>query len=306
MKSSIHLLDILKDCALCPRECHVDRTQGMIGYCGQTDDIMAARAALHMWEEPCISGTDGSGTVFFSGCPLGCVYCQNNTIASGKSGMKISLERLSEIFLELQEKGAHNINLVTPTHFIPQIAHSLSSIREQGLHIPVVYNTGSYEKPESLRLLDGLIDIYLPDLKYFSPQLGSRYSNAPDYFEHATDAIAEMYRQVGHPVFDDSTGLMKRGLIIRHLVLPEQTDDSKQVLRYLYQTYGDNIYISIMNQYTPVLSSNFFPELSRAVSKKEYDTVVDYAISIGIENGFIQEDETASESFIPPFDYEGL
>lgn len=297
---------LMKSCTLCPRECRADRAHGKPGYCGQGSEITAARAALHMWEEPCISGENGSGAVFFSGCPLRCVYCQNHDIAMGKTGKTISIKRLSEIFLELQTQNANNINLVTPTHFVPQIAEALRLSKENGLHIPIVYNTSGYEKAETLRLLDGLIDIYLPDCKYVSTALSSRYSNAPDYFAVVQNALAEMYRQTGKPVLDKTTELMKRGMIVRHLVLPGCTEDSKAVIKYLYETYGDHIYISIMNQYTPVKKFADYPELNRTLTAQEYDEVVDYAIGLGVENGFIQEGETCLESFIPPFDCQGI
>lgn len=304
------LLSMLENCALCPRRCHVNRRAGQIGYCGQSEDLMAARAALHFWEEPCISGTAGSGTVFFSGCSLRCAFCQNHNIAIGKAGQIISIDRLADIFLELQEKGAHNINLVTPTHFIPQIIIALENAKNRGLTIPILYNTGSYEEISSLRLLDGLIDIYLPDLKYYSSELSAQFSNAPDYFEKATAAIAEMYRQVGPPVFADisaSAGtLLKRGMIVRHLLLPGQTKDSKKILRYLHDTYGDDIYVSIMNQYTPLSHVADIPELNHRVAKEEYERVLLFAERIGIRNGFEQEGSAAVESFIPEFDGEGL
>ncbi len=298
--------NFLKDCTLCPRRCHADRLSGQTGYCGQTAEITAARAALHFWEEPCLSGYRGSGTVFFSGCNLRCVFCQNHDIALGRAGQSVSVPRLTEIFLELQTKGAHNINLVTPTHFIPQIALALDAARQQGLLLPVVYNTGSYEEPDALRLLEGLVDIYLPDLKYFSPELSKRFSQAPDYFEKAAAALAEMYRQVGPPLFTDENGLLQRGMIVRHLVLPGQTRDSKKILRYLYETYGDNIYISIMNQYTPLPQVAHIPELNRRVTSEEYDRVLHFARRLGISNGFRQEGSAAAESFIPAFDGEGL
>lgn len=307
-------------CTLCPRNCCIDRSSGQTGFCGQTNEIKAARAALHMWEEPCISGTQGSGTVFFSGCTLRCVYCQNASIAIGKSGKIISTERLSEIFLELQNQGANNINLVTPTQFVPQIARALEHSKSHGLTLPVVYNTGSYEHVETLRRMDGLVDVYLPDLKYYSSELSMRYSHAKDYFAVASKAIAEMFRQTGAPVFNEAPlessdeslsdyetmPLITRGVIVRHLVLPGCTDDSKKVIEYLYNTYGNRIYISIMNQYTPIAALPDYPELNRKITTKEYDTVVDYAISLGVENGFIQEGETAQESFIPPFDLTGI
>lgn len=298
--------DSMIDCTLCPRACHVNRLNGQIGYCGQTAGIMAARASLHYWEEPCISGTSGSGTVFFSGCNLRCVFCQNHNIALGKAGRIISPDHLVEIFLQLQEQGANNINLVTPTHFLPQIAMALEQAKQQGLSIPIVYNTGSYESPEALRHLQGLVDIYLPDLKYFSTELSSAYSHAPDYFHVACRAIEEMYRQTGDPVIDPDSGLMKRGMIVRHLILPGQTKDSKKILRYLHETYGDHIYISIMNQYTPLPQVDDMEPLNRTVTPEEYDRVLTFAERIGIEQGFRQEGSAASESFIPEFDQRGL
>lgn len=297
----------LSDCTLCPRECHVNRNAGEIGYCGQTAILKAARAALHFWEEPCLSGTNGSGAVFFSGCNLRCVYCQNHEIAQGLSGLEISTSRLSDIFLELQEKGAHNINLVTPTHFVPQIITALQAAKKQGLFIPVIYNSSAYEKTDTLKMLDGLIDIYLPDLKYQNADLSERYSHAPDYFHTAVRAIDEMVRQVGTPVFtDDADPLMKKGVIVRHLLLPGCEKDTRRILRYLHETYKNDIYVSIMNQYTPLPQVGSIPGLNRKISSREYEKIVDFAISIGIENGFIQEGETASESYIPPFDYEGI
>lgn len=296
----------MSDCTLCPRRCHADRAAGKTGFCGQTAQLRAARAALHFWEEPCISGDCGSGTVFFSGCSLQCIFCQNHEIALGESGKPISVERLSQIFLELQEKGAANINLVTAGHFIPQVCRALELSKADGLSIPIVYNTGSYEEVASLRLLEGLVDIWLPDLKYFSGDLSARYSSAPDYFQVATAAIAEMFRQTPAAVFDPETGLMQRGIIVRHLMLPGQAADSKKLLRHLHTTYGDAIYISIMNQYTPLAGVSGIPELNRRVTPEEYRRVLDFADRIDIENGFMQEDGTAAESFIPPFDYEGI
>ncbi len=295
---------LLEHCTLCPRQCGADRAHGQTGYCGQTSVLSAARASLHQWEEPCLSEGRGSGTVFFSGCTLGCIYCQNHNIALGHTGKQISTSRLAEIFLELQQKGANNINLVTPTHFVPQIADALILAKKDGLHLPIVYNTSGYEKTTTLQLLDGLIDIYLPDCKYVSSELSLRYSNAGDYFNVTCKALQEMYRQVGDPVFDTS-GLMQRGMIVRHLILPGSTEDSKKVVEYLYRTFGDHIFISLMNQYTPVLVHKY-PELNRTLTDAEYDEVVDYAISLGVENGFIQEGKTCLESFIPDFNCEGI
>ena len=294
-------------CFCCPRKCGADRKKGSpteTGYCGVSDVVKVARAALHFWEEPCISGVEGSGTVFFSGCNLRCVYCQNAEIAAGVRGKEISVERLGEIFLELQKKGANNINLVTPSHYYKQIKEALLLVKDK-LHIPVVANTSSYDAVEELKELEGFVDIYLADFKYVDNFLAKKYSHAADYPEVAKNALSEMFRQVGEPVFDDDEK-MKKGMIVRHLILPGYTKDSKEVLRYLYETYGDRIYVSIMNQYTPLCDKEKYPELSRKVTEEEYEEVVDYAIALGIENGFIQEGETAEESFIPAFDGEGV
>lgn len=296
---------LLTSCTLCPRLCRVDRTAGRTGRCHASADLTVARAALHMWEEPCITGEGGSGTVFFSGCGLGCIYCQNQAISGGKAGKIISTERLGEIFLELQQKGAENINLVTPTHYTPKVIEALDCAKAQGLSIPIVYNLGGYELPEILRLYEGIVDVWLPDFKYMSEQAGRDYSGAPDYSVWAKRSLAEMVRQQPAPVFD-GRGIMRRGVIVRHLLLPGGLADSKKVVEYLYRTYGDTIYISIMNQYTPVRQFERFPELNRRVTEKEYDELVDYAIDLGVENGFIQEGGTASESFIPEFDNEGV
>lgn len=306
MTTDIFLHTQMQDCTLCPRDCHANRISGPLGYCGQTSELTAARAALHFWEEPCISGTNGSGTVFFSGCNLRCVFCQNHDIALGEKGKGISLNRLADIFMELQEQGAHNINLVTPSHFIPQIRHALLQAKSKGLTLPIVYNTGSYEKVSSLHMLEGLIDIYLPDLKYFSSELSNAYSHASDYFQKATTAIEEMVRQVGKPQFDPDTGLMKKGVIVRHLLLPGQTKDSKKILRYLHETYQNDIYVSIMNQYTPLPHVSAISELNRRVSSEEYERLLRFAEKIGINQGYMQEGSTADESFIPAFDYEGI
>lgn len=292
-------------CRLCPRSCGVNRRSGIRGRCGMTERVKVARAALHMWEEPCISGERGSGTVFFSGCGLGCVYCQNQEIARGLAGREVTVGELADIFLRLQDKGAANINLVTAGHFLGQVIEALEAAKSRGLQIPVVYNSGGYERAEAIRQLEGLADIYLPDMKYRSGELSKRYSDAEDYFEAASEALREMVRQTGAAVFDGD-GMMRRGVIVRHLLLPGCLEDSKQVIRYLYETYGDRIYISIMNQYTPLPHVAAWPELNRRVTEAEYDELVDYAIGLGVENGFIQEGDTASESFIPPFDLEGV
>ena len=298
-------------CRLCKRECDAERKSGNTGYCGESDGLWVARAALHPWEEPCICGGAGSGAVFFCGCPLHCVYCQNAAIstghASGEASPKcITPHHLSEIFLSLQEQGACNINLITPTQYIPEIILALKEAKKEGLTVPVVYNTGSYEKPEVLRALQGLVDIYLPDLKYYSVRLSTKYSAAPDYFETASAAIAEMVRQTGKPVMDSQTGLMRSGVIVRHMMLPGHLADSKKVLSYLHETYGDDVLLSIMSQYTPIKYFPDMPELNRRVSHKEYNALIDYCLSIGIENGYIQEGEAAESSFIPSFCGEGV
>lgn len=299
------LQTMLKECHLCPRNCGVDRLAGQKGFCGVDAGIMVARAALHMWEEPCISGKEGSGAVFFSGCSLGCVFCQNRTISKGQSGKVITVEHLTELFLDLQAQKANNINLVTAGHFLPQVREALILAKEQGLTIPVVYNSSGYEKAEMLRYLEGLVDIYLPDLKYLEADLAGKYSHAKDYPEVAMKALEEMVRQVRMPEFDER-GMMKKGVIVRHLLLPGHVRNSKKVLEYLYGTYGDQIYISLMNQYTPMPAMKDDPQLSRKVTDREYDRLLDHAISFGVTNCFIQEGETAKESFIPEFNGEGV
>ncbi|MCR5154078.1 MAG: radical SAM protein [Lachnospiraceae bacterium] len=290
-------------CFDCPRKCGVERDK-RIGYCKAPAKVKIARAALHFWEEPCISGEAGSGTVFFSGCNLGCVYCQNKEIANGTIGKEITIPRLAKIFLELQDKGANNINLVTPSHYYRQIKEALIMVKDR-LTIPVISNTSSYESLESLKSMEGLIDIYLADYKYDFEEPARRYSNAPDYPEVARAALNEMYRQVGGPVFDEK-GLMKKGMIIRYLLLPGQVPEGKAALRYLHKTFKNNVFISIMNQYTPMKGADAYPEINRKVTEKEYQSLVDFAVEKGIKNGFTQEGETAKESFIPLFDLEGV
>ncbi|MDE7267046.1 MAG: radical SAM protein [Lachnospiraceae bacterium] len=287
---------------LCPRSCGADRANGKTGYCKETATVRVARISLHMWEEPCISGENGSGTIFFSGCPLRCVFCQNKQIALGEKGEAITTDELCDAFLLLQEKKAENINLVTPTHFVPQIVKAIESAKAKGLTIPIVYNTSSYECVETIKMLDGLVDIYLPDLKYQSDELSQRYSNVPDYFAYATKAIDEMVRQTGKPVFAQNR--MKRGTIVRHMIMPGHTKDSINIVRYLYEKYQDDVFFSIMNQYTPPkdMKQQGFDELMRTVTKREYEKVVNDAIALGVTNAFIQEGETANKSFIPDFD----
>lgn len=320
-------------CTLCPRNCKADRSVGNAGFCGMPTEIYAARASLHMWEEPCLSGTNGSGTVFFTGCNLRCVYCQNHAIALGAvKGRKLSTDELAQVFLRLQAAGARNINLVTPSHYVPQIREALLIAKANGLTLPIVYNSSGYDLPETLRLLDGLVDIYMPDFKYFSPELAARYSHAANYPQVAKAALAEMFRQVGRPVFaktssdlsnsDDSSAannygpkadtrvtdsLLTHGVLVRYLLLPGCLKDGKAILEYLHTTYGEDIIISIMNQYTPQPAQlTDYPELNRRVTTYEYNSLVNYALSLGIENAYIQEGKTAEESFIPDFDDGGF
>lgn len=294
-----------ESCRLCPRECGADRAAGQRGRCHADVEIKVARAALHMWEEPCISGTEGSGAVFFSGCSLGCVYCQNREISGGRSGAVISVTRLAEIFLELQRQNANNINLVTAGHYLPQTTDALRLAREQGLTIPVVYNSSGYEKEDALWLLEGLVDVYLPDFKYLDETLAGQYSGAPDYPQVAQKALREMVRQQPQPRFDER-GIMTKGVIVRHLLLPGHVREAKRVVRYLHETYGGRIYISLMNQYTPTERVAEDPLLGRRVTKREYERLLAYAAELGVEQGFYQEGETAQESFIPPFDCQGV
>ncbi len=296
---------LLENCTLCPRECKVNRLEGMRGYCGMDSRIRAARAALHMWEEPCISGKKGSGAVFFSGCGLRCCFCQNRDIAIGDSGKEITLSRLADIFLELEQKGAANLNLVTGAHYVLQIISALEIAKEKGFGLPVVYNSSGYEKVETLRMLDGYVDVYLPDMKYVDGRLAASFSHAEDYPRRAGAAIAEMVRQTGACQFEQE-GYIRKGTIVRHLILPGHTKNSLAVLEYLHKTYGNDIFISVMNQYTPVWKQEKYQELNRKVTRREYEKVLNYAVELGIESGYFQEGETAKESFIPKFDYEGV
>lgn len=298
------MLELYKKCNLCPRKCLIDRTK-TLGYCKATDKVKVARSALHYFEEPSISGTNGSGTIFFSNCNLKCCYCQNKEISTDGFGKEVSIERLSGMMVELEEKHANNINLVTPTHYIPSIIEAIKIARKKGLSIPIVYNTSGYENVETLKLLDGCIDIYLTDFKYFDNKLGKELSKCSNYFEVASKALDEMYKQTGKNKFNKD-GLMTKGIIVRCLVLPTKSDDAKKIIDYLYKKYQDNIYLSIMNQYTPVNYIKEYPYLNKTISDEEYNDVIDYAIDLGIKNAYIQEGGTCSESFIPAFDLEGV
>lgn len=290
-------------CNLCPRECMADRDGRQKGYCLMDNRIKVARAALHRWEEPCISGKTGSGTVFFSGCNLRCVYCQNYEISAGQNGKTVSETELVDIFINLQKQGASNINLVTPDHYVMAAARSVIRAKERGLVIPIVYNGSGYEKKEVISNLSGIIDIFLTDFKYMDRVLAGQLSAAPDYPEIAREALDEMVKITGSPVFDEE-GMMKRGVIVRHLLLPGHKRNAKDVIRYVHETYGKQVILSLMNQYTPLerLKENpDFHTLCRKVTKREYEQVVDYAIEIGVEDAFIQEGDTAKESYIPKF-----
>lgn len=294
-----------ENCLLCPRKCGINRSTGQTGVCGVSSEIKVARAALHYWEEPCISGKRGSGAVFFSGCSLHCVFCQNREISDGKAGKVISKERLSDIFMELADKGANNINLVTPGQYIPDIVWAVNDAKSRGMKLPIIYNTSGYENVTELKLLEDIVDVYLPDFKYMDSTLSARYSRAKDYPSVAKQALSEMVRQQPDVVIDDATGLIQKGVIVRQLLLPGHVNDAKAVLKYLYDTYHDHVYISMMSQFTPIALKDY-PEINRTVTKREYERLVNYALEIGITNAFIQEGDVAKDSFIPAFDCEGV
>ena len=294
-----------ENCLLCPRKCGINRRTGQTGVCGVSSEIKVARAALHYWEEPCISGKRGSGAVFFSGCSLHCVFCQNREISDGKAGKVISKERLSDIFMELADKGANNINLVTPGQYIPDIVWAVNDAKSRGMKLPIIYNTSGYENVTELKLLEGIVDVYLPDFKYMDSTLSARYSRAKDYPSVAKQALSEMVRQQPDVVIDDATGLIQKGVIVRQLLLPGHVNDAKAVLKYLYDTYHDHVYISMMSQFTPIALKDY-PEINRTVTKREYERLVNYALELGITNAFIQEGDVAKDSFIPAFDCEGV
>ena len=292
----------LLKCNLCPRNCGINRYK-KVGFCGQSNKIKLALAKLFFYEEPPISGKNGSGTIFFTGCNLKCIFCQNYDISTKNIGKTVSIKRLSEIMLELQNKGAHNINLVTPTIYVPQIIKAIKLAKSNGLSIPIVYNSSGYENIDTIKMLNGYVDIYLPDLKYYNDDLAIKYSSAPNYFLYASKVIDEMIKQVG-PCKFDKNGLIKKGVIVRHLLLPGHLDDSKKIIKHL-SSYKDDIYISIMNQYTPIRKLEY-ENLNHPVKKDDYYELIDYADNLGINNAFCQEDETVSESFIPIWNFEGI
>lgn len=292
----------LHNCTLCPRKCGADRYNGT-GFCGCGENIRAAKAYLHMWEEPCISGVTGSGTVFFSGCCLKCVFCQNYKISSENFGREISVTRLADIFLELREKGAHNINLVSPTPYVPQIIETLDLCRGK-LNIPIVYNTGGYERVETLKMLEGYVDVYLPDFKYYDNALAEKYSSAKNYFETVTAALKEMYRQTG--AYQIKDGIIQKGVIIRHLALPSHRRDSVKVLEWIAENLPrDGVLVSLMSQYTPFYKSTEYKEISCRISTFEYNFVLNRARELGLD-GFMQEKSSAREEYTPEFDFDGI
>lgn len=292
-------------CKICPRYCLVNRNKNELGFCKMPSDLYIARASLHYYEEPPISFKNGSGTIFFTGCNLGCIYCQNKEISIDNFGEKITIERLSEIMLELQNKEAENINLVTPTHYIPSIRKAIILAKEKGLNIPIVYNSSGYEDIDSLKTLNGLIDIYLPDFKYYNNETAFKYSKCNNYVEITKEVIKEMYNQVGKNKFNKD-GKMLKGVIVRHMLLPTYEEESKEIIKYLYKEYQNNIYISIMNQYTPLKHVENDKILRNKIKEEIYNDAINTACDLGIKNAFIQEDGTVSESFIPMFNLEGV
>ena len=293
--------NLLNKCMLCPRNCGVNRNKGEVGFCKANNHLKIAKAYLHKWEEPPITGKNGSGTIFFSNCNLRCLFCQNYYIGEEGNGVEISLERFCEICLDLQSRGATNINLVTPTHYVPLIIEGLKLAKSRGLVIPIVYNSSGYEKVETIKLLDGIVDIYLPDFKYYSDEVAIKYSKCKDYFKYASESLKEMVKQQPKCIFDKD-GNMLKGVIVRHLLLPKLEDDTKRILKYLHDSYGNKIYISIMNQYTPVRKCKY-NELNETVEDIIYDEIINYAWDIGIRNAYIQEGGTQSDSFIPKWDF---
>lgn len=301
----MNYLDMLNSCTLCNRKCKINRNSGQTGFCRATDKVKIARAALHFWEEPPVSMKNGSGAVFFSHCNFNCVFCQNHDISQEFKGREISIKRLSEIFLELQVKNANNINLVTPTHYVPQIIEALKIAKNKGLNIPVLYNTNGYDSLETIKSLKGYIDVYLPDFKYFNDKYAAKYSKVNDYAKNAVKIIDEMVSQIGQPQFT-SQGIITKGVIVRHLMLPGLLFDSKKIIDLLYNRYGDNIYISIMNQYIPMFKACDYPEINKKLNPKHYDSLIEYALNLGVKNGFIQDEGSNVTEFIPKFNFEGI
>lgn len=291
---------MLESCTICPHNCKVNRIKGQKGRCKCDDKLKIALASLHMFEEPCISGTNGSGTVFFSNCNLNCIYCQNYEISELGKGKEISIQNLADIFLKQQQKNAHNINLVTPTMYVYQIIEAIKIAKSNGLNIPIIYNSNGYENVETIKLLNGYIDVYLPDLKYYTDSLSKKYSKVNNYFEIATNAIKEMYNQVGNATFDNE-GLIKKGVIIRHLVLPNHIQNTKNILRWIKENMPEDIYVSVMAQYFPTYKANEDNLINRKLTKKEYKVVLNYLYSLNLKNGYFQELGSHEEEYVPDF-----
>lgn len=298
------ILEELNQCLICPRQCGINRNLA-VGPCGASSRLRIAKAFLHQWEEPCISGSKGSGTIFFSGCNMHCVFCQNHDISQELHGKEISIERLSEIMLELQRQGAENINFVTPTPYAHHIVKAVELSRSNGLRLAIVYNTNGYETPHTIRLLQGTVDIYLPDIKYFSDNYASKYSGTGDYFTYASESVKEMIRQAGYPVFDEK-GMMKKGVLIRHMIMPEMSGDTKYILRWIKDELGKEAYVSLMCQYTPMHKAADFEEINRKLDEWEYEYIVDFFFRLGLENGFVQDYSSATTDYVPDFDLSGV
>ena len=294
------MLEQLKKCELCPFKCKVNRLEGKIGKCRATDKLKISLISLHKYEEPCISGTNGSGTIFFSNCNFNCVFCQNYKISQEEMGQEVGIEFLAKSMLEQQERGAHNINLVTPVMYVYHIIEAIKLARKQGLKIPIVYNSNGYENIETLKLLEGYIDVYLPDFKYYYNILGEKYSNVKNYFEITSKAIKEMYRQVGAPKLNEK-GIIQKGLIIRHLILPNEIENSKKILKWIIDNIGRDVYISIMAQYFPTYKAKDINKLNRKLTKKEYKEIEDYVLELDIENGYMQDLGEHEEEYVPNF-----
>lgn len=293
---------LLEKCEICPHKCRVNRLEGQKGICKSSDKVKIALYSTHNFEEPCVSGENGSGTVFFSNCTMNCIYCQNYEISQFGKGKEISIEELAEIFIKQQEKKVENINLVTPTSYVPQIIEAIKIARKNGLKIPIVYNTNGYENIETLKLLEGYIDIYLPDLKYYYSELGSKYSKVNNYFEIATNAIKEMYRQVGAPKLNKQ-GMMEKGLMIRHLILPNEVENSKQVLKWIKENLDENVFVSIMAQYFPTYLAKDVEKLSRKITKDEYEEVENYVYELDLKNGYMQDLGEHEEEYVPKWEF---
>ena len=291
----------LDECKICPHKCKINRNEGKIGRCRAGKDVKIALASIHNYEEPCISGKNGSGTVFFSNCNLNCIYCQNYEISQLGKGKVITIEHLAEIFINQQNKNVNNIDLVTPTMYVPQIIEAIKIAREKGLNIPIIYNSNGYENVETIKMLDGYIDVYLPDLKYYSNEISKKYSNVDNYFETAVAAIKEMQRQVGNPVFDEN-GIIKKGVIIRHLILPNHILNTKNILKYIKENFDENTYISVMAQYFPTYKAKENDKINRKITKKEYKEVEEYLYCLNLKNGYIQELGEHEEEYVPTFD----